>query len=399
MTAGKRRTKGAGGVFQDARGVWHFRREITPDPGTGKRRYIEATSKIKSDARARFDEKIKEYERTGQIRTSTGPYIRDYAQTWLEEHRKSVKPNTWTNESSWMRTMCEHIGGIRLAQLTAADLQRMRDILARTRSTSTIKCYFGVLNSMLKDAEINGIIENNPMRRLRPLRKRSVRQREILGPREPGRLLSAAIETGLPSDTPAMRDMWRLMFELAFVTGMRPGERYALMPFQLERRNGVPGIRVCQQIQRYAGCENAVIPEWLHATHLSGQLWLTTPKSERGNRFLPVSESLWIRMWEHVARWGIGSRQLMFANSYGRPIGRYVELRRWRCCLEAAGLPQVDIYSARHWMSTVLGEAGASDDERMQIMGHADMATTARYTHWSEKTLARAMSSIPDLVS
>ena len=55
--------------------------------------------------------------------------------------------------------------------------------------------------------------------------------------------------------------MWALLFELAFASGMRAGERYALMPYELERRDGVPGIFVQRQIQQYGLPGEAVIPK------------------------------------------------------------------------------------------------------------------------------------------
>ena len=88
-----------------------------------------------------------------------------------------------------------------------------------------------------------------------------------------------------------------LLFELAFAAGMREGERYALMPYELEQRDGVPGINVQQQIQQYGKPEDAVIPAWLKAEHLYGILWLTTPKTHAAHRFVPISMSLWQRLW------------------------------------------------------------------------------------------------------
>lgn len=88
-----------------------------------------------------------------------------------------------------------------------------------------------------------------------------------------------------------------LLFELAFAAGMREGERYALMPYELERRDGVPGIHVQQQIQAYGLPDKVVIPNWLNASHPYGILWLTTPKTHAANRFVPIGESLWTRLW------------------------------------------------------------------------------------------------------
>ena len=56
---------------------------------------------------------------------------------------------------------------------------------------------------------------------------------------------------GAPALTVDVDESWMLLFELAFAAGMREGERYALMPYELEQRDGVPGINVQQQIQQY----------------------------------------------------------------------------------------------------------------------------------------------------
>ena len=69
----RRRTKGAGGVFRDKAGKWHFRTEITADPGTEHRRIIETTGLVKSDARQRHESKLREYERTGIIHSISRP--------------------------------------------------------------------------------------------------------------------------------------------------------------------------------------------------------------------------------------------------------------------------------------------------------------------------------------
>lgn len=85
-------------------------------------------------------------------------------------------------------------------------------------------------------------------------------------------------------------EVWALLFELAFTSGMRAGERYALMPYELELRDGMPGIFVQQQIQEYGRPGDAVIPKWLDAEHLYGILWLTTPKTRAATRFVPIPQ-------------------------------------------------------------------------------------------------------------
>lgn len=400
MATARRRTKGAGGVFKDAKGRWHFRREIDPDPITGRRRVIEATGRIKSEARARFDAKIAEYERTGRIRTATGPTVAGYSDRWMERHRADIKPNTFANESSWLRLMCTRLGEIPIRQLTAEHIRATLRDLGRTRSGSSLRGYLSVFSSMLDDAVLDRIIDENHARLVKPPRT-ATKERTILHDDQPARLVAAAT-TPAPRPhakaTPEEQAMYALAFELAFTTGMRPGERRGLMPYQLERRRGVPGINVCQQLQSWRGNAADHIPDWVQATHIEGSMWITTPKSDRGNRFIPISEDLWNRLWNHIITWGIGMRQLVFANQFGRPLTSKVETVRWKRALEDANLPDVEIYSARHLVSTELAETGASPDERMRIMGHADLTTTARYTHWSPETLAQTMNrAIPQI--
>ncbi len=179
-----------------------------------------------------------------------------------------------------------------------------------------------------------------------------------------------------------------LLFELAFAAGMREGERYALMPYELERRDGVPGIHVQQQIQAYGLPDKVVIPNWLNASHPYGILWLTTPKTHAANRFVPIGESLWTRLWARIHRLNIAPHGLVFTNQRGNPIRETTEAYHWRKALQTAGLPQVRIHSARHWTATMTAQSGMPDDARTAIMGHTSLDMTAHYTHWQPKALA-----------
>ena len=87
-----RRTKGAGGIIHRADGRWEFRREIGRDPATGKRRFIAASGRTKADARERFGAKVAEMERTGLLPGAKSPYLKDYAERWLEDTGSTSNP-------------------------------------------------------------------------------------------------------------------------------------------------------------------------------------------------------------------------------------------------------------------------------------------------------------------
>ena len=287
MTASNhRRTKGAGTIIHRKDGSWEFRREIERDPATGRRRYISAKGRTKSDARERFDAKIAEMERTGLLPGAKSPYLKDYAERWLEEYRLNVKPTTYRTRAGRIHACMEVIGCVRLTDLTADHIRKCMRVLSKRLAPSTLKDHYVSLKMMLDQAELEELIPVDPCRRVKPPRVEPTETR-ILSPDQPKQLIEAVPNRGAkrrgPASTVDVDEMWMLLFELAFAAGMREGERYALMPYELEQRDGVPGIHVQQQIQQYGNPDEAVIPGWLKAEHLYGILWLTTPKTPTGS--------------------------------------------------------------------------------------------------------------------
>ena len=179
--------------------------------------------------------------------------------------------------------------------------------------------------------------------------------------------------------------MWSLMWNIMFETGMREAERFAILPEELAAVDGVHGIQIMWELQRFRS--DTEVPNWLRARHYEGCFWLVEPQSKQGNRFVPVSNQTWLGLWALVGRRQCKHGQLIFTRE-GHPLNNTVERRRWKRTLEDAGLPYVTIRSARHFFSTHLAEAGAPEDARKAMMGHAKISTTAGYTHWSAASLA-----------
>lgn len=397
----RKRTPGSGSVFKDGNGVWHFRKDLGKDPATGKRRTIQAKGRTKAEARERFEAKLAELERTGLLPGGESPYLVDYADRWLADYRTRVKPTTYRTRAGRIKACADVIGHVRLKDLTPEHIRHCMRVLGERLAPSTLKDHFVSLKMVLDQAELEELIPVDPCRRVKPPRVER-RVVDVLGPEQPRRMIEAASSMPLArrGARPAEEDleMWALLFEVAFETGMREGERYAIMPFELELRDGQPGIHVRQQIQRYGRPGEVEIPNWLEATHLSGTLWLTTPKTPAAERFVPVGGSLWERLWKWIRDNGIGSRELVFTSARGNPVCSSTERYQWCKALKAAGLPQVKIHSARHWMATMAARANMPDDARIAVMGHTSMQMTMRYTHRDAASLGQLMAAaIPDL--
>ena len=316
MTDTRRRTRGAGSVFRDKNGTWHYRRELDRDPATGRPRRIEAKGRTKAEARTRFDAKAAEMERTGLMPGAKSPLLKDYCERWLADYRTRVKPTTYRTRAGRIRACCEVIGHVRLKDLTAEHIRLCTRTLGARLASSTLKDHFTSLKMVLDQAELEELIPIDPCRRGRPPRVER-RVVDVLAPDQPKRMIEAA--ASMPQARRGKRrsdedlEMWALLFELAFETGMREGERYALMPYELELRDGQPGINVQRQIQRYGRPGEVEIPNWLEATHITGTLWLTTPKT-RGSTTgsVPISTQLWNRLWDWIRANNIGMRDFVF---------------------------------------------------------------------------------------
>ena len=399
--AARRRTPGAGSVFRDKNGTWHYRKDLGVDPATGKRRMLQAKGSTKAEARERFEAKLAEMERTGLVPGAKSPYLVDYTERWLRDYRTRVKPNTYRTREGRLKTCNEVIGYVRLRELTSEHVRHCMRVLGERLAPSTLKDHFVSLKMLLDDAEPEELIPVDPCRKVRPPRVEPKEVR-ILAPDQPKRMIESTVrmpETKRGSvETADGLEMWALLFELAFASGMREGERYALMPYELELRDGQPGINVQRQIQRYGRPGEVEIPNWLEATHITGTLWLTTPKTRAARRFVPISTQLWNRLWDWIRANNIGMRDFVFTSARGNPVCSSTERYQWMKALKAAGLPQVKIHSARHWMATMAARANMPDDARIAVMGHTSMQMTMRYTHRDAASLGRLMAAaIPDL--
>ena len=384
-----RRPKGTGTEWQDTNGTWHIRVETGTNPRTGKRRFVSATGPTRTAARQKLQTKLDARTRDGDLPLDDIPTLNVWIDRWLKTITPNVKPRTLETYTSDCNTIRNRIGGMKLDKITAATIEHMCADLAKTHSSKTVHNQYIRIKQILQAAVREKLIPSNPALAAIPPRYTS-ETTAILKAGQPVKMTEAARKPAKRkhdhlADTDDDREMWSLMFNLAFETGMRQAERFAIMPDELVTVNGIHGINVTWELQRFT--PDAEIPNWLRARHYQGNFWLVEPKSRQGNRFVPVSNQTWLSLWALAGRRQCKPGQLIFTRE-GHPFTNTVERRRWKRALEDAGLPYVTMRSARHFFSTHLAEAGAPEDARKAMMGHAKITTTAGYTHWSAESLA-----------
>jgi integrase len=72
---------------------------------------------------------------------------------------------------------------------------------------------------------------------------------------------------------------------------------------------------------------------------------------------------------------------LVFCQPNGRPINRTEDWREWKTILRAATVRDARLHDARHTCGTLLIEQGVHIRVVQEILGHARVTTTERYTH------------------
>jgi integrase/recombinase XerD len=211
------------------------------------------------------------------------------------------------------------------------------------RRVSAVRAYFRHLTLI-------GAREDNPAAAIQlPRRGRNLPR--ALSPAETERLIEAALGT-----TPrALRD--RALVELLYGAGLRVSEAVGLEKGSVDLEDRI--VRVFGK-----GGKERLVP-------------LGRPAAEAARKYLALGRP-------HLDR---RYRPELFLNARGGPLtraGAFLILRR---LAEKAGLEpkRVHPHLLRHSFATHLLEGGADLRSVQEMLGHADLSTTERYTHVSDR--------------
>jgi integrase/recombinase XerD len=211
------------------------------------------------------------------------------------------------------------------------------------RRISAVRTYFRHLN-------VIGRRPDNPAAAIK-LPRRARRLPRALSPADTERLIDAA--TGTTPRT--LRD--RALVELLYGAGLRVSEAVGL------EKNGIDlDARIVRVLGK--GGKERLVP-------------LGRPAAEAARRYLALGRP-------HLDR---RYRPELFLNARGGPLTRAGAFLILRKLAEKAGLEpeRVHPHLLRHSFATHLLEGGADLRSVQEMLGHADLSTTERYTHVSDR--------------
>jgi len=252
-------------------------------------------------------------------------------------------------------------GEQRLSKIGYLDLEtyrnRRRATLTRagkTRTDATVNREISTLRHMLNKAVEWGMLENNPFNKgSRLMLKENNHRLRFLSDSEIEALLKACED--LKTHTPHLRPI----VETALLTGMRRGEMLSLKWEQI--RNGF--------------------------------IYLTETKSGKA-RQIPINDRL-AGVLKGVRRGNQLKSPYVFCDSQGR---RFNDVKRsFASACRRAGVEAFRFHDLRHTFASHLVMKGIGLKAVQELLGHADLTMTMRYTHLSQGHLQAAVSALNDL--
>ena len=241
-------------------------------------------------------------------------------------------------------------GGV-VAEATVDELERwLAAMRASGLAPSTIARRVSAVRAYFRHLVLIGVKAENPAASLKlPRRARTLPR--ALSPSETERLIDAATGT-----TPrALRD--RALVELLYGAGLRVSEATGL-----EKGSVALEERVVRVLGK--GAKERLVP-------------LGRPAAEAVRRYLALGRP-------HLDR---RYRPELFLNARGGPLTRAGAFLILKKLADRAGLEPARVHPhlLRHSFATHLLEGGADLRSVQEMLGHADLGTTERYTHVSDR--------------
>ncbi|ANA86408.1 integrase [Gordonia phage OneUp] len=428
----ERRRYGQGSTYyREERDVWVASKRVGYD-NRGKPIRLSAQGKTEAKAIAKLDKKIRDFRLGKQTSKSKGT-VGEYLDRWLSDViADDVRPTTLHSYDSSVRNQIKPtIGTKKLAKLTPEDVRQMRrDIEAmytekaradpRYAETGPKRSRYAqvVLSKALADAVREEIIDRNVADTIYVKKPPATdKEQPALNAEQAKRLLRVALEK---------KDRWATRWAVALLTGVRQGETLGLTWDRVNfERKEILFDKQLQVLQNRHGCgtgsgkswpcgmkvaracphrEYVIQPQYRNQVRILEEgkrsLALTPTKTKMSKRALPMSEPLEKILRAHKLSTMNESNphNLVFHYEDGRPVYPRDDYDNWLAALDAADLERIKLHSTRHSTASIMSDMGIDRQVIMQILGHTNLNTTARYAAVGDTFRREAMESLSNLL-
>ena len=338
--------------------------------GTRIRRKV--TGRTKAEVRSKLRELHQEVD--SGLRPRQGYTVNDALEDWLAHGLDGVSARTVTlYKGTIVPLLREHLGTVKLKDLTAGDVQNALTALASRMSTRTVQISRNVLVRAIRQAERDGLAARNVAALVKPPKGQ--------GPGRPSKSLTLEQATVLMEAAKGTR--LEAYIILSLLAGLRTEEARALRWDHVIAWVGDQWQPVTE-----AGFDHDQLAVFVWRSDRAGGD-TKTPKSRRtlalAHRCSAALREQKIRQAaDRLAAGGLWQdHNLVFASTIGTPLDDHNVRRQFRKITESAGLGSTWVpRELRHTFVSLLSAHGVPVEAIALLAGHNQTATTERvYRH------------------
>lgn len=294
------------------------------------------------------------------------PTFAEYAETYLAQ--RTLKPRTIIEYRNYFKVLFPAFGGLKLDAITPKMIGAW---YAKTcpGALSQRAHIYSLAHAIMRMAVREQQVTTNPF--------------NIEGAQHVKRIG----RTKLPSDVElalavaSMPPQYRLAIRLAAVCGLRSGELRAL------RRGDINLGDASVTVQR-------------GVVQVPGGIIVSTPKTEKSTRTIPVPDWLVPAIREHLDKFvGPVSSAYVFSTEAtpDLPLSQSALGDHWRAARETAGIPWCRLHDLRHYAGTATAiDGGAVEGEVRDFLGQSDVQVTRRYIDARQGRMREIVNRIPN---
>lgn len=283
-----------------------------------------------------------------------GVLFRVEARAWWNAIEPTLEHNTIKSYRPAYERAVAHFGNEVAAKITAQDIDRYIKDFSAVRARKTVVTQLQVIRQILRQAELDGVIQYNPAHAVKPPRNLPQTRREAPGKEEIQRIKDSV---ELP---------FGLFAFLIYHTGCRRGEALALTGKDIDRKRGL--VHITKSVY-----------------HEGNKPRLKRPKTEKGVRDVPLLSAL-----DRALSGRLGRGFLFSLDGGETPLTNDQVTELYNQYRESSGVT-VTPHQIRHGYATALFENGISPKTAQTLLGHAQLSTTMDiYTHVCEDVISEA---------
>jgi integrase len=296
-------------------------------------------------------------------------------ESWLKRKELEAGEKTHSRYSTVAAQFTGHLGAKAkrdIASVTAADITRFRDTLAKRVTTGTVNVSLKIIRSAFAQARRDGLIDVNEAERVTLLKRKDRFERRPFTLPELRRILEVAT------------DEWRGMILFGIYTGQRLGDIAALtwqnLDLQREELRLVTGKTGRRQIIPLA----PPLLRYVEALPAGDK-----PDAPLFPRIYDIAQrhqhagNLSNEFFNTLVAAGLAQKKTHKTTGKGRAAKREQN--------------EISFHSLRHTATSLLKSAGVSDAVAMEFVGHDSATVSRQYTHISTEALKHAAAKLPDV--